>query len=107
LSAEKLNGLLGFNYDLSTIYRNLNFFTSENILKTMVFSDKVTYYYYGNGHFHYIYCVKCKSFSRFDMCFEEKLSEYIKQQLEFEIMDHTLYFEGICKDCKNRSQKNG
>ncbi|HOO75598.1 MAG TPA: transcriptional repressor, partial [Tepiditoga sp.] len=95
--------MLDKNYDISTIYRNLNFFVENNLIRTIVFSDKVTYYYSGKGHFHYIYCVKCKKFEKINMCYEEKLAEYIEKNLEFKVLDHTLYFEGICKECRNGS----
>ncbi|MDN5342507.1 transcriptional repressor [Oceanotoga sp. DSM 15011] len=101
LSAEQLFELLKKEYDLSTIYRNLNFFEKNSALKSIVFSDKVKYFYSGEGHFHFIYCVKCKKFEKFDLCYEDKISQYIKENLKFEILNHTLYFEGICQDCRN------
>jgi Fur family ferric uptake transcriptional regulator len=106
LNADQVYNKLDKEYDLSTIYRNLDFFQKENFLKSIVFSDKIKYFYEDIGHFHYIYCVYCKKFEKFDMCYEKNISEYIEKNLEFEIISHTLYFEGICKECRNKGEKN-
>ncbi|AEX86480.1 Fur family transcriptional regulator [Marinitoga sp. 1135] len=104
LNAEEIYNLLNKKYDLSTIYRNLNFFEKNHILKSIVFSDKITYYYRPNGHIHYIYCIKCKKFEKLDMCFEKEYSKYIEEILKFKITDHILYFEGICSNCQHEGE---
>ncbi|KAF2956900.1 Fur family transcriptional regulator [Marinitoga sp. 38H-ov] len=106
LNAEEIYNLLNNEYDLSTIYRNLNFFEKENILKSIVFSDKITYYYKSDGHFHYIYCIKCKKFEKLDICFENQFKKYIEDTIKFKITDHILYFEGICSNCQKEGNKN-
>ncbi|MBM7560086.1 Fur family transcriptional regulator [Marinitoga litoralis] len=104
LNAEEIYNLLKNEYDLSTIYRNLNLFEKENILKSIVFSDKITYYYKSTGHFHFIYCIKCKKFEKLDICFENQFKKYIEENIQFKITDHILYFEGICKNCQNNNK---
>lgn len=106
LNAEEIYNLLNNEYDLSTIYRNLNFFEKENILKSIVFSDKITYYYKPKGHYHFIYCIKCKKFERLNLCFEKQFKEYIEKNIDFKITDHILYFEGICSECQKEGDKN-
>lgn len=102
LNAEQLNKILDDDYDLSTIYRNLNFFEDQTILKSIVFSDKIKYYYTSKGHYHYVYCTECKNFQRISKCFEEEFKKYISNELDFDVESHTLYFEGLCHNCKNR-----
>lgn len=106
LNAEQLNKILKDDYDLSTIYRNLNFFEEKAILKSIVFSDKIKYYFKSKGHYHFVYCTNCKKFQKINKCFEEEFKKYINNELDFDVESHTLYFEGLCHDCKNRSVKN-
>lgn len=100
LSAEQIYQMLDKDYDKSTIYRNLKYFEVEGELNSIVFSDKITYFYKSGGHFHFIYCVKCKKFERFDLCYAESMSKYIRESLGYKVLSHTLYFEGICKACQ-------
>ncbi|WP_129408022.1 Fur family transcriptional regulator [Marinitoga lauensis] len=106
LNAEEIYNLLNREYDLSTIYRNLNFFEKENILKSIVFSDKITYYYKPKGHSHFIYCIRCKKFESLNLCFEKQYRDYIENNMHFKITDHILYFEGICSECQKEGDKN-
>ncbi|MDK2946643.1 Fur family transcriptional regulator [Geotoga petraea] len=102
LNAEQLSKILEEDYDLSTIYRNLNFFEEQAILRSIVFSDKIKYYFTSKGHYHFVYCTKCKKFQKINKCFEEEFKKHINKKLDFEVKSHTLYFEGLCHDCKNR-----
>lgn len=100
LNAEQIYEKLNEDYDKSTIYRNLKNYEENGEIKSIVFSDKIKYFFKGEGHFHFIYCIKCKKFERFDLCYSEQMSKYIKERLGFKVLTHTLYFEGICKKCQ-------
>jgi len=103
LNAEEVYEILDEDYDKSTIYRNLKRFEKDGTIKSIVFSDKIKYFYKIEGHFHFIYCIKCKKFEKFDICYSESMSQYLKEKLGYQIISHTLYFEGICKDCQKSS----
>jgi len=105
LSADYIYELLNGEYDKSTIYRNLKNFEKNGKLKSIVFSDKITYFYKGSGHFHFIYCVRCKKFERFNLCYSETISKFITDTLGYKVLGHTLYFEGICKNCQEEMKK--
>lgn len=105
INAEQIYEKLEKDYDLSTIYRNLDFFTKNNTIKSLVFSDKITYYYKSESHIHFIYCTNCKKFEKFNLCYEKEISEHIKKNLGFKVENHTLYFEGICKKCQINGEK--
>lgn len=83
------------NIDKSTIYRILNTFVKHNIVIKDVNYDNNDYYMLKSNHKHYIKCVKCNKIKKLDSCpFDNiKFSDY-------EIINHSLKIEGICKECK-------
>ncbi|BBE30823.1 transcriptional repressor [Tepiditoga spiralis] len=104
LSAEQIYEKVHERCNLSTIYRNLSYFEDKKIIRSMVFSDKIKYYYSGVGHFHFVYCNVCKNFEKINLCYEKEFENYLKNTLEFSVSDHVLYFEGVCKKCKNQKK---
>lgn len=86
--------------DRSTIYRELQFLTKNNIVikNTIVGVD---YYEIPEDHHHHLVCVNCKSISRVKMDNHlEKQEKQIAMQNNFNIINHSLEFYGYCHKCK-------
>ena len=87
------------NIDKSTIYRILNTLVKHNIIIKDVNYDSNDYYMLKSNHKHYIKCIKCNKISKLDSCplDDIKVSDY-------EVINHSLKIEGICKKCKNKTR---
>ena len=96
-TATITNIIYNCNIDKSTIYRILNVLVKHNIIIKDVNYNNDDYYMLKNNHKHYIKCVKCNKMKLLDKCpFDSiKVSDY-------EIINHSLKIEGICKECKER-----
>lgn len=81
--------------DKSTIYRILNILINNNILEKDINYDSEDYYVLKNNHKHYIKCVKCNKTIKLDMCPIDVININ-----DFEIINHNLKIEGICKKCR-------
>ena len=96
-NATITNIISNCNMDKSTIYRILNTLVKHNIIIKDVNYDNIDYYVLKSNHKHYIKCIKCNKKMVLDKCpFDDiKLNDY-------EIINHSLKLEGICKECKER-----
>ena len=83
------------NIDKSTIYRKLNTLVEKNIIIKDINYNNDDYYMLKSNHRHYIKCVKCNKMKLLDKCpFDNiKVNDY-------EIINHSLKIEGICKECR-------
>lgn len=83
------------NIDKSTIYRILNTLVKHNIIIKDINYNNDDYYMLKSNHKHYIKCIKCNKMQLLDECpFDSiKVSDY-------EIINHSLKIEGICKECR-------
>ena len=78
-----------------TIYRILNSLVKHNIVIKDINYNNDDYYMLKSNHKHYIKCIKCNKMKLLDECpFDSiKVSDY-------EIINHSLKIEGICKECR-------
>ena len=83
--------------DLSTIYRIINVLIINNIIEKDVNFDNKNIYKIKNKHQHYIKCVKCNKIKEMNNCSFDNINIE-----DFEITNHSLKLEGICKECKER-----
>ena len=81
--------------DKSTIYRIINTLITNNVIEKDINYDNIDYYKIKSNHKHYIKCVKCKKISKLEKCPFDNINVD-----DFEIINHSLKIEGICKECK-------
>jgi Fur family ferric uptake transcriptional regulator len=79
--------------DKSTIYRILDLFLKENIIKVEIINNEKNYIINNNEHVHYINCIKCHKKEKIDVC-------PLKEIKDFKIVSHNISIDGICKDCQ-------
>jgi Fur family ferric uptake transcriptional regulator len=87
--------LCDLNKDInkSTIYRILDLFLKENIIKIDIINNEKNYIINTNDHIHFINCIKCNKIEKIDIC-------PLKEKKDFKIVSHNISIEGICKDCQ-------
>ena len=81
--------------DKSTVYRIINTLITNNVIEKDINYDNLDYYKLKSNHKHYIKCVKCKKIRKLDSCPFDNIDVD-----DFEVINHSLKIEGICKDCK-------
>lgn len=97
---EHLNKL-GFNLNKTTVYRQLESFTSEEILGSVNLNDGVTRYELKHNEcHHHIVCKECGKVSHIQLGDRIKtLQTELSLQSGFVIEEHMLEFFGKCIDC--------
>ena len=86
--------------DLSTVYRGLEYLEKKKYINSVSFSD--TRYYYSaakkyKGHF--IVCTSCSYIAEFKECRMKPVEKKIKEDFNFNVTDHVVYFKGVCSQC--------
>ena len=96
----------GIKPDRSTIYRELQFLTQNNIIIKNTIAG-IDYYEIPQDHHHHLICVKCKTIKKINIGNHlVKQEKQIARQNKFNIINHSLEFYGICKSCKNSPEHN-
>ncbi len=106
-TAEEIYNKLKDDYprlSLATVYRNLNLFTTQGKLSSVVIPGEPLHFdYISHPHAHLI-CRKCGHIvdvPAYELLEELKDSDYLPEAYrDFTIERVQLHFEGICKDCR-------
>lgn len=109
LSAEEIYLTLKYNFisiNLSSIYKILDSLTNKNVISKCILGDdnKTSYEMNTSEHKHHLICKQCKDvFPLTDcpLCIYEK---HIKEDIDFDIIEHRLEIYGYCKNCKKKSK---
>lgn len=104
LSAEEAHEALGSgNYDLVTVYRNLETFETAGIATRIPTEAGKSLFELNVGehdhHHHHIICRKCHKAECLDHCEVAKL-EAIASKLGYTEVTHVLELYGVCSDCR-------
>jgi Fur family ferric uptake transcriptional regulator len=91
---------LNVNPNRSTIYRELQFLTKNNVIIKNTISG-VDYYEIPHDHHHHLVCLGCNSISKVEISNHlEKQEKQIAKQNKFNIINHSLEFYGYCHKCQ-------
>lgn len=87
--------------NITTIYRVLDIFLENNLIKKKIDLSKEVYYeIIPHEHIHYINCIKCHNKTKIDPkeieLFEKKVSK------DYKLISHDIDFTGICKECMQK-----
>lgn len=98
LNSEQIYLLLKKEVDLSTIYRALDLFLENGLVKRSTL-NKVSYYYLNNDeHKHYMICLVCHKMYEIECNVIDLLKNNINQD-KFIVSSHDLTIYGYCKSC--------
>lgn len=105
MSPQDVHGLLkknGLEVNLSTVYREIQFFVDENVIRGVQFADDVQRYELKEeGHHHHLVCTQCDNVE--DIYMENDLNSLekkISRERAFKITHHMLDFYGKCSRCQ-------
>lgn len=92
----------GFNYSISTVYRNLHLLSKEGIILELVMPNGKIHYDGKILPHHHAYCFNCKTI--FDLNLSETLlKEKVGQAIGMDITEYHILVKGICSNCRKQS----
>lgn len=104
LSAAEILILLkeqGVIINRTTIYRELNFLVSHNLLKEVRLIGEPSLFELQLEHCHHLVCLKCHAVKKITLCNHLGSQEQqIMKKEKFKISDHSLEFYGLCQLCQ-------
>ncbi|HAV19985.1 MAG TPA: hypothetical protein DCX17_03055 [Firmicutes bacterium] len=105
-SAESLLSLLPEKeMNLSTVYRNLDYFHQVGVLTKSVI-EGTSYYYPTHGdHLHYMICRGCLKMFPVD-CTLDKMAKDAAKKHDFTITHHDMTIYGYCHECRALNSKS-
>ncbi|MFP4047462.1 MAG: Fur family transcriptional regulator [Bacteroidales bacterium] len=97
------------NYRVSraTLYNTIELLLESNLVVKHQFGKNIAQYekaYQCRQHDHLI-CQECGKVIEFCDPRIQEIQETVAKIMEFEINDHSLYFYGICKECRLKSSE--
>ncbi|MCK8826502.1 transcriptional repressor [Natroniella acetigena] len=90
----------GVDLRLSTVYRNLNCFKSNGIVKNFNFDEQENKFELIKGeHHHHLICINCEEVKPLDCPLQEFEAE-VDQETDYAILEHRMKMYGICPNCQ-------
>ncbi len=89
--------------DQATVYRILEIFLKNGLVRLIQFKQDFAYYEIGaQHHHHHIICKNCFKISDVENCDLSKVEKNILKKSGFQsIQEHSLEFFGTCAECAN------
>lgn len=86
---------------LSTVYRALNSFTKEGIIRKLNLGDRTNKFelQVTSDHHHHLVCIECGEIVPLD-CPLPEFEDYLAQETGYDICEHQIKFYGVCPECK-------
>lgn len=111
LSTEEIYSLVKEKFPdigIATVYRTLQLFDENDIIKKLNFGDGCFRYELSqeedkHSH-HHLMCLSCGRVFEFDEDLLDDLEREIEKRNNFEIVDHVVKFIGYCSECKTKSK---
>ena len=103
LNAKYILENIASSPNVSTVYRALDFLVKMNLIQSVTFARIQFYFTYKDtegGHF--LFCGNCQDIQVFNDCIVSGLKEKVQKQFNYAILNHVLFFEGLCQTCQNQ-----
>lgn len=95
---------------LATVYRTLELLSEMHVVEKMNFGDGVSRYDLRSDtnrhHHHHMICVQCGSVKEIMEDWLTPLEERLRQEFQFEVVDHRLDFHGLCSRCAGKQEEH-
>ena len=90
----------GIRVNKSTVYRELEFLLSREIVIEVNFGDGKKRYELNGRHHHHIICTNCKKVDDIHIANDlSAVEKKIQKQKKFKVQSHALEFFGLCSSC--------
>lgn len=94
---------------LATVYRTLELLSELHVVHKLNFGDGVARYdLRGDStkhHHHHLICVQCGTMQEILEDWLGPLEERLLNEYQFQVVDHRLDFQGICKNCQEKERE--
>lgn len=93
----------GLKINKTTVYRELAFLLSENIIKEIEFGEGQKRYELEDfKHHHHLICLKCRKVEDIELKtdLDREEARFLKEN-GFKVVNHSLEFFGYCKNCRD------
>ncbi len=106
LGAEELYNIIVQKYPeesigIATVYRALAFLEEANLIASISLDkDRRKFETNFKAHHDHLICLKCNKIIEFTNDKIEQEQERIAKENEFQLLNHTMYLYGICRDCR-------
>lgn len=107
LSALQLQGLLKKKYPRvhkTTVYRELEVFAKEKIVRELQLVDAVRRYeVMPVNHHHHLVCLACGNVEDMELRKDlDRVEKRIMRSKKFNVVRHSLEFYGVCNGCRKK-----
>jgi len=100
-SLRKKLQALRISIDNATIYRILETFVVNNIVRQVEFKEgKFRYEIAALPHHHHAVCTQCGAIQDIAACDMHTLEKKVDKEFGFKTQAHTMEFYGLCADCQ-------
>ena len=96
------------NVGLSTVYRTLQLLVEKKILSQLPTDDDTAIYECADGSLHghhHVRCIRCGKTIELYIYRLDEIENFIKNDHGFEILGHTVIFNGICPACRKKETR--
>ena len=92
----------GLRANKTTVYRQLEFFRREDLIKEVNLGEKQSRYEWSErDHHHHVVCLKCRKVEAVRLSEDlQRQERFIEQEKKFIINHHELEFFGLCRKCQ-------
>jgi Fur family ferric uptake transcriptional regulator len=92
---------VGSEVDMTTIYRIIELFVNKSLFnKCLDYKGDIYYTVNSFNHRHFINCIRCHKKQEINFCPIKNIGQNIE---DYEIVNHNLEINGICKKCNKRN----
>lgn len=104
LTAEEILGRVGGEMALSTVYRTLDNLVHRGYLQQTLLSTDghAVFELASSPHRHYMVCLECHRMFPLESCPVKDFHNRSAEELDFEVVDHSLVLYGYCHDCRTK-----
>ncbi|MCE5192814.1 MAG: Fur family transcriptional regulator [Candidatus Cryosericum sp.] len=109
LTAEEILERLQADIALSTVYRTLDKLVRRGyVQQTLLSTDgHAVFELTGKAHRHYMVCLDCHRMFPLASCPIKGFHDRSAEEVDFEVVDHSLVLYGYCHDCRARRKSLG
>lgn len=85
----------------ATVYRTMDLLVELKLVRPLYLNDPTQRFVSAAGGHHHLVCTNCNTTIEFDHCTVEQLAQELAQKHGFQIRNHLLEFQGLCRQCRN------
>ena len=85
----------------ATVYRTLELLVELRLVRPIYLNEPTQRFVSASGGHHHLVCSSCGQTFEFDHCTVQQLAQELAERFSFQIQNHLLEFQGLCKGCQS------